>query len=53
MISKAIAAILVFREVYGWSNALTGLLVTLVIILSLLLLPLIAVAACIRCMFIK
>lgn len=53
MVSKAIAAVLVFREIYGWSNGLTGLLITLVLLLSLLLLPLLAVAACVRCMFIK
>ena len=53
MISKLIIWILATSELNEWSNVKTGLIITLVLVVSLLLLPVLAAAVCIRAMFIK
>lgn len=53
MLTKLIVATIVFCETAEVHRGITALLVTLELILSLFLIPIIMLAACIRAMFIK
>ena len=53
MVSKAIATVLAWSEIEDWPTGKTAVCIIGILLLSLLLLPVLAVAICIKALFIK
>ena len=53
MITKLIAFTIIASELDNWSSRKTALIVTAELLLALLLIPLLAVAVCLKAMFMK